>query len=85
MQAVYQRMAELWTTRKRRKLTDEEQDELNLCLEANATHIWKKLRIENLSLLASMTGDYDWLHELCAELEQMEPKPPAKKENDSCG
>lgn len=78
MQHVYQRMAELTTIKKWRKLTHDEQEEMNLCLEANANHIWNKIKLENYSLLASMTNDYEWLHEVCGELEKFEAKPAAK-------
>jgi hypothetical protein len=74
MLTIHQRMAELWTIRKTRGLTPSEQDELHLCLEANTNFVWKKLQLENLSLLASMTHDHEWLHDLCARMEQMEPK-----------
>jgi hypothetical protein len=74
MLAVHQRMAELWTLRRTRELSRAEQDELMLCLEANATYVWNRLKLENLSLCASLTGDYDWLHEICDRIEKLEPK-----------
>jgi hypothetical protein len=75
MLAVHQRMAELWTLRKARELTRAEQDELLLCLEANMNYVWNRLKLENLSLQASLTNDYDWLHQICERIENMEPKP----------
>ena len=72
MLPVHQRLAELWTIKKRRDLTREEQDELNLCLEANAGFVWDILKLQNLSLLASATGDHEWLHEICRKMETME-------------
>ncbi|TXK85567.1 hypothetical protein [Paenibacillus sp. N3.4] len=74
MLAVHQRMAELWTLRRGRELTRAEQDELLLCMEANATYVWSRLKLENLSLCASLTGDYEWLHEVCERIEKLEPK-----------
>jgi hypothetical protein len=74
MLAVHQRMAELWTLRRARELTRAEQDELMLCMEANATYVWNRLKLENLSLCASLTSDYDWLHEICERIEKLEPK-----------
>jgi len=74
MLTVHQRMAELWTLRKNRKLTEAEQSELFICLEANANHMWQKAKLENLSLCASMTQDYDWLHDICVLLEKLEAR-----------
>ncbi|MDD9266303.1 hypothetical protein ACFPES_04585 [Paenibacillus sp. GCM10023248] len=74
MLAVHQRMAELWTLRKKRELTKAEQDELMLCMEANATYVWMRIKLENLSLCASLTSDYEWLHEICERIEKLEPK-----------
>ena len=45
-----------------------------LCMEANATYVWNRLKLENLSLCASLTGDYDWLHDICERIEKLEPK-----------
>jgi hypothetical protein len=65
----HQRMAELWTIGKRRKLTFSEQREMEMCQEANAADVWKRIKLENLSLIAAMTNDTEWQHELCAEME----------------
>lgn len=72
MLPVHERLAELWTTKKRRELTKEEHDEMLLCLEANAAFAWDIVKLHNLSLLASATSDYEWLHEICAKLEKLE-------------
>lgn len=70
MMPFHQRMAELWTLRKSRCLTKEEQAELNICLEANANYVWQAIKLSNLSLLASITHDYEWQHEICARIEK---------------
>lgn len=70
MMPFHQRMAELWTLRKSRGLTKEEQAELNICLEANANHVWQAIKLNNLSLLASLTHDYEWQHDICARIEK---------------
>ncbi|MGE7225451.1 DUF7667 family protein [Paenibacillus glucanolyticus] len=82
--AIHQRMAELWTIRKRRELTNAELDEMALCLDANANYVWKMVRLENLSLMASMTNDYDWLHEICRRIDELEgeTKKPGHKGTD---
>jgi hypothetical protein len=74
MLAVHQRMAELWTLRKSRELTKAEQDELLICLEANTNYVWNRIKLENLSLQASLTHDYDWLHQICERIEKYEQK-----------
>lgn len=65
----HQRMAELWTISRRRKLTDAEERELDMCLEANSSQVWRRIRLENLSLIASMVNDAEWQHEICADME----------------
>lgn len=74
MHAFQQRLAELWTLSKQRSLTDQEQKEFDLCLDANASYAWKLVNLENMSLMASMTRDYDWLHEICQHIERLQPR-----------
>ncbi|ANE47224.1 hypothetical protein SY83_14180 [Paenibacillus swuensis] len=74
MHGFHQRLAELWTLRKDRPWTAEEQREFDLCLDANANYAWKLIQLENLSLAASMTRDYDWLHSICQDIERLQPK-----------
>jgi hypothetical protein len=72
MLLIHERLAELWTIKKRRELTKEEEDEMALCLEANATFVWNMFKLQNLSLLASATADHEWQHEICRQIEKME-------------
>lgn len=65
----HQRMAELWTISRGRKLTESEARELDMCLEANASHVWRRIRLENLSLIASLVNDTDWQHDICGDME----------------
>jgi hypothetical protein len=74
MLPVHERMAELWTLRRSRELTTAEQNELFICLEANAIYVWNRLKLENMSLCASLTHDYAWLHQICERMERLEPK-----------
>lgn len=76
---IHQRLAELWTLNKRRKLTSEEMSEVSNCLDANAKHVWQMAYLENLSLMASMTNDVDWQHEICREIDQLDAPPIKKK------
>ncbi|ATO48415.1 hypothetical protein P4V86_01955 [Brevibacillus laterosporus] len=72
MWIVHQRMAELWFINKTRELTDSEMTEMSHCLSANAKRAWKIAKLKNLSLIASMTNDTDWQHELCSRIEKIE-------------
>ncbi|MFD2612639.1 DUF7667 family protein [Paenibacillus gansuensis] len=74
MHGFHQRLAELWTVRKEREWSKEEQREFDLCLDANSNYAWKLIQLENLSLMASMTRDFDWLHEICQDIERLQPK-----------
>lgn len=79
--AFHQRLAEIWTAHKPSEMTKAELDEVAICLDANANYVWRALKLENLSLIASMTNDMDWQHEICRridELEQLQKKPGHK-------
>ena len=67
---AHQRMAELWTIGRTRRLTPEEQTELDQCMQVNAKLCWEMACLENLSLLASMTHDTDWQHDICRQIEE---------------
>lgn len=77
MWVVHQRLAELWTIKKNRPLTESELGELEICLEANAKRAWKVALLKNLSLMASMTDDMDWQHDLCAKIDREMEKDSA--------
>lgn len=66
---AHRRMAELWTINRKRKLTQEEQTELDQCLQVNAKLCWEMACLENASLLASMTRDTDWQHDICRQID----------------
>ena len=66
------RMAELWSINKKRVLSESELIELEHCMALNAKHCWNLARLQNESLLASMTEDTDWQHETCARLEELQ-------------
>jgi len=68
---IHQRLAELWTISGGRSLTTEEKAELDLCLRANALYVWKAVKLENLSLLATETRDVEWQHEVCERMEKL--------------
>ncbi|MCM3131924.1 hypothetical protein M3629_03965 [Paenibacillus polysaccharolyticus] len=66
------RIAELWSLNKKRLLTDSELIELDQCMALNAKHCWTLARLQNESLLASMTDDVEWQHETCARMEELQ-------------
>lgn len=70
--AISQRIAELWTLQKCRKLTDPETVEFTHAMNANANYWWKLAYLKNLSLLASMTNDICWQHEVCLDMDKMQ-------------
>lgn len=69
---VYQRIAELWHKQKRMALTDDEVRELNQCLEWNIHRCWKVANLEDLSYLASATGDVAWQHQICSKIDKIQ-------------
>jgi hypothetical protein len=72
VKAIHQKMAELWMIERSRPLTAAELLELQHCLAANAAYVWKAASYANMSLLASMTNDTEWQHEICIDLERLE-------------
>lgn len=83
MLPIHQRMAEIWMINKKRPLEEKEMLEMNQCLEANTKLCWEMACLENLSLMASMTNDIDWQHEICREIDEIgkTKKPGPRKRN----
>jgi hypothetical protein len=79
MLPVHQRMAELWTEQKKRQLTFSEMDEMIMCMDVNVTYNRKLASLYNLSLMASMTDDWDWQQEVCADIDRLEIEYKTKK------
>nr|WP_211326517.1 hypothetical protein [Paenibacillus flagellatus] len=63
-------MAELWTFGRKRALTEAERHELEQCLQVNAKLCWERAALDNASLLASMTRDTEWQHDICRRIEE---------------
>lgn len=72
MLPIHWKMAELWSLKKTRDLTQAEMDEMSLCLQANMNYARKLAGLYNLSGVASQTDDMDWLHGICAEIDKLE-------------
>lgn len=74
---IHERLAELWTKKSRHSLTDEEEMDMEHCLKVNAEYCRQLANLYNQSLLASMTGDVDWQHDICRKIEKFDGRPPA--------
>lgn len=68
------RLGELYLEGKKRTLTGEEQSEMRHCLEMNMKMMLQIENLKSLSLLATDTEDYDWLHQITAELDKLYEK-----------
>lgn len=72
------RLAELWIAQRVRDLTDEELDEMNMVLTANANYIQRMSALHELSYQASCVNDADWQHDICRQIEELERKHEVK-------
>jgi hypothetical protein len=77
MNAIYQRMAEITRRLKSdRNLSPATRVNLELeldqLLQANELLCHKMACLENLSQMAYETNDMDWLHDICAQIEQLQ-------------
>ncbi|MBO8173450.1 MAG: hypothetical protein H0Z33_16400 [Bacillaceae bacterium] len=73
MWVIHQRLAELWLINKQRPLTEEEEAEFTMCLEANANRAWKLAMLENWSWLAGLADDAEWKERLVSKMEKLDP------------
>jgi hypothetical protein len=69
---VYERLAELWTVKQRRALSEMEAADMEHALAVNAAYVRRLAHLYNCSLLASMSEDPAWQHEICAQIEKMQ-------------
>lgn len=72
MSVVADRFIELSVIERYRRLTKTERYEKKECLEYLEKQQWKLAKLKNLSLMAHMTDDTEWQHEICAEIERLE-------------
>lgn len=79
MTGFQQRIAELWRKQKHRPLTTPEMEEMVMCMNLHEGYAHKLAKLEELSYQAHVTNDFEWLHEICSEIEklneQYETKP----------
>lgn len=69
---IHWRLAELWLLQQSRALTQQELLEMNSCMKLNARYAQRLAEQYNLGLMASMTNDGGWLHEVAAEIDKLE-------------
>jgi hypothetical protein len=69
---------------RRRELTEPELTEMEQCMQVNVKLCWEMAYLENASLMASMSGDIDWQHEVCREIDEFpyKTKRPGHKSTD---
>lgn len=67
---VHERLAQLRIKQKTSGLTPGEQQEMEVCLDWHVNYCWKHALLNNYSLMASMTNDIDWQHDICGELDK---------------
>lgn len=69
--AIIQNIAQLHYTSKNRPLSPQEAKELELCLDWVVNKTLARAALSNLSLLASMTNDITWQHEICSSIDKL--------------
>lgn len=75
---VHRRLVELTEKAERlggySQLTVREQMELHHCLQVNAKLVRRLDELKNLAYIAHISGDLDWVQEICAKLDEMEAR-----------
>ncbi|MGN7457903.1 DUF7667 family protein [Paenibacillus pasadenensis] len=79
VKSFHARLAELYTINKRREMSCAELAEIDHCLQQNAKYVHELAYLENLSIMASMTSDVDWQHEICRDIDDLMLDPHASK------
>lgn len=79
MMHIHWRLGELWTIQQRRELSNIELEEMRQCMQLNAAFAYKLADLYNLSLIASMTDDMDYLHEISCSIDKLEIEYKLKK------
>jgi hypothetical protein len=75
---VHRRLAELQIKADRRggydQLTIREQMDLHHCLRVNATLVRQMDELKQLSFIAYLAGDMDWMADICRQIDELEAK-----------
>lgn len=72
MNVVQERFVELFITAQYRALNKLEVKEFLESYQYLENRYWKLSKLKALSFLAYQTKDWDWLHEICAEIEKIQ-------------
>lgn len=72
MNAVQERFIELFIAGQYRPLSQSEVKEFLESYKFLENRYWKLSKLKALSFLAYQTKDWDWLHEICAEIEKIQ-------------
>lgn len=65
------RLAELWVEQKvRGTLTEERQTEFILCMNWLVGRMYSEALLKNYSIMASISEDLNWQHDICGELDK---------------
>ena len=72
MNAVQERFIELFIAGQYRPLSQSEVKEFLESYKFLENQYWKLSKLKALSFLAYQTKDWDWLHEICAEIEKIQ-------------
>lgn len=72
MNAVQERFIELFIAGQYRPLSQSEAKEFLESYKFLENRYWKLSKLKALSFLAYQTKDWDWLHEICAEIEKIQ-------------
>lgn len=69
---THRRLAELVFTSEKRSLSEAEQTEMFQCLKVNAKLVCTLDKLKQLSFIAYVMGDMDWVMDICAQIEALE-------------
>lgn len=72
MNVVQERFIELFIAGQYRPLSQSEVKEFLESYKFLENRYWKLSKLKALSFLAYQTKDWDWLHEICAEIEKIQ-------------
>jgi len=71
MLPFHERLAELYTISRKRKITEAEDAEMQHCLQANASYCWEMTSLNNMALIAAGSKDKEWLQEMNKQMNEL--------------
>jgi hypothetical protein len=79
MMHIHWRLAELTILQQNRNLSEDELQEIAMCLKLNADYARKLAEQYNLCGIATMTNDDQWFDEILIEIDKLEIEYKIKK------